>query len=55
MLLLLSALENAMKTTPQEVNYWGARPGFGTLCNAKVENGYTAIVVKPEKTLNSDR
>jgi hypothetical protein len=36
-----------MKTTPQEVICRGAWPGFGELCNAKVDNGYTTIVVKP--------
>ena len=36
-----------MKTTAQEIIYWRAWPGFGELCNVKVDNGYTAIVVKP--------
>jgi hypothetical protein len=47
MLSLLSTFEKAIKTTPQEVIYWGARPGFGELCNVKVENGYTAIAGGP--------
>ena len=36
-----------MKTTPQEVIYWGAWRGFGKLYNVKVDNGYTTIIVKP--------
>jgi hypothetical protein len=47
MLFLLSTFENAMKTTPQEVIYWDVWRGFEKLYNVKVDNGYTAIVVRP--------
>jgi len=47
MLFLLSTFEKAMKTTLQEVIYWGAWRGFGKLYNVKVDDGYTALIVKP--------
>ena len=37
----------AMKTTPQEVIYWGAWQEFGKLYNVKVDNGCPATVVNP--------
>jgi hypothetical protein len=47
MLFLLSTFEKAMKTTPQEVIYWGAWRGFERLYNVKADKGYTTIIVKP--------
>jgi hypothetical protein len=47
MLFLFSTFEKAMKTTPQEVIYWGAWRGFGKLYNVTVDNGYTPIIAMP--------
>jgi len=51
MLLLLSVLEQAMKTTPQEAIYGGTLLGFGQSCNGKDENGYTTIIIKPGRDI----